>query len=319
MKVLIGFKEHKELFCAPAVQMLQNAGLEVITNNGEWASTEQFVLENISDVDAVVAGAEQYSRDTLERAAKLKAIARFGVGTDNIDLTWCREKNVGVSRIVNHNAVAEFAVSLILSAVKNLYAFERAGKAAAWDRFPMFELRNKTLGIVGFGQIGQRVAQLLAGFDMQMFTYDPFASVGAAHALNVSVCDTLEELLNRADIVTLHLPLTPKTEKMFDLALFREFKDGAFFINTARGGLVDEDALYTALTSGKLRGAALDVFNEEPLQKNNPLLALDNVLATPHAAALSFETNYNGSIVCAQSIIEMLNGEKPAYPVIWQE
>ena len=300
-------------FCEEARQMLLHAGFELRCNPGIRPTPDQ-LKEMVAGAYAIVAGTEKYTADVLEAADQLKVIIRFGVGTDNLDLAALREKGVQVGVITNYNAVAEFALTLILSAMKNLPRFDTAARDGKWSRFPMRELTGKTVGLVGFGRIGQRLAELLQGFGTEILAYDPYMNTKAAEERKVQPV-SMEELLARADIVSLHLPATAETHHLINAQTISRMKDGAYLINTARGSLVDEAALYDALVSGKLSGAALDVFEKEPVTADNPLFGLPNIVVAPHVSALSYETNYNGSLICAESIIRVLQGEAPLYPL----
>lgn len=300
-------------FCEEARQMLLDAGFELRCNPGIRPTPDQ-LKEMVAGAYAIVAGTEKYTADVLEAADQLKVIIRFGVGTDNLDLAALREKGVQVGVITNYNAVAEFALTLILSAMKNLPRFDTAARDGKWSRFPMRELTGKTIGLVGFGRIGQRLAELLHGFGTEILAYDPYMNTKAAKERKVQPV-SMEELLARADIVSLHLPATAETHHLVNAQTISKMKDGAWLINTARGSLVDETALYDALVSGKLSGAALDVFEKEPVTADNPLFSLPNIVVAPHVSALSYETNYNGSLICSASIIRVLKGEAPLYPL----
>lgn len=318
MKVIIPFKEHRELFCEEARELFYEAGFEVVSNDTQKDMNEDMLKEMIVDADAAVAGVEAYSSEVLSRAKKLRAIARFGVGTDNIDLSYCAEHGIGVARSVNHNSVAEFALTLMLAAMKNLIALDSAARRAEWSRFPMRELSEKNVLLLGFGRIGSRLARLIKAFDANLYVYDPQINVQLAEEMGVTVVHELDSALPIADVVSLHLPLTKDTYHLFNQETFGKMKKGAYFINTSRGPIVDEAALYDALCNGRLSGAGLDVFEEEPLTRKNKLIGLPNVTVTPHAAALSYETNYNGSLLCARQIINMCKGNPPTYPVVWR-
>jgi len=300
-------------FCDEARQMLLDAGFELRCNEGIRPTPEQ-LKEMVSGAYAIVAGTEKYTADVLEAADQLKVIIRFGVGTDNFDLTAMREKGIQIGVITNHNAVAEFSLTLMLSAIKNLPQYDAVTRAGRWSRFPMRELTGKTVGIVGFGRIGQRLAELLQGFGAEILAYDPSMNAKAAEARKVRPV-SMDELLEKSDVVSLHLPATEKTRHLIDRRTIAKMKNGAYLINTARGSLVDELALYDALVSGKLSGAAQDVFEKEPVTADNPLFSLINNVVTPHVSALSYETNYNGSLICAESIIRVYQGKKPLYPI----
>ena len=250
----------------------------------------------------------------LSVCKNLKVVTRFGVGTDNFDLETMRKMGVQVGVIANHNAVAEFALTLILSAMKNLPRYDTVVREGKWSRFPMRELSKKTVGIVGFGRIGKRLAELLAGFDVEILAYDPYMNEAAAAERKVTPV-SLDELLARSDVVSLHLPAMEQTYHMMNAETIGKMKDGAYLVNTSRGALVDEKALYDALVSGKITAAGLDVYEKEPVTADNPLFGLENNVLAPHVSALSFETNYNGGIICAESIVQVYNGGKPLYPL----
>ena len=314
-KVAFMTRHHGTLICQEARQMLLDAGFEIVSNDtGNILSFEdQKAL--IRDAYAIVAGTEQYPRQMLDGCENLKVVTRFGVGTDNFDLEAMKEMGIRVGVIANYNAVAEFALTLMLNVLKNQQNYDPAVRAGKWSRFPMRELTGKTVGLVGFGRIGRRLAELLSGFGVTLLAYDPYMNEAAAAQRNVKPV-SLEELLAQADIVSLHLPATQETRHIVCKETIHKMKDGAYLVNTARGALVDEAALYEALVSGKLSGAALDVYETEPVTADNPLFSLQNVALAPHVSALTYETNYNGGIICAQSIIDVANGGDPLYPVI---
>lgn len=312
--VALPFHSQARAFCQEARQMLLDAGFQLRCNESGKRPTPEDLKEMLSGAYAVVAGTEKYTADVLSAGEDLKAVIRFGVGTDNFDLAAMKEKGIAVGVIANYNSVAEFALTLILGMLKNLPRLDSAARKGQWARFPMWELGGKTVGLVGFGRIGRRLGELLKGFQANLLVYDPFLPGDVIRAQGAEPV-SLEELLGSSDIVSLHLPSTPQTRHLINRETLALMKDGAYLVNTARGALVDEQALYETLTSGKLAGAALDVFEQEPITADNPLFGLENAVFSPHCAALSLETNYNGSIICAQSIIQVYRGEKPLYPV----
>ena len=314
LKVALMTRHHSTLICQEARELLLNAGFEIISNDTGRILTRDEQKELIKDAYAIVAGTEKYDADMLSVCKNLKVVTRFGVGTDNFDLKAMKEMGVQVGVIANYNAVAEFALTLILASMKNLPRYDAVVREGKWSRFPMRELSQKTVGLVGFGRIGRRLAELLSGFNVQILAYDPFMNEAAAAERNVTAV-TLDELLRRSDVVSLHLPSTEETHHMINAETIAKMKDGAYLINTARGSLIDEKALYEALVSGKLTGAGLDVFEKEPVTPENPLFTLENDVLAPHVSALSYETNYNGGIICAQSIVQVHDGGKPLYPL----
>ena len=294
--------------------MLMDAGFELVCNETGDRLPREEQKAMIADAFAVIAGTEKYDEDMLSAAKNLKVVIRFGVGTDNFDLEAMRSRGIAVGVIANYNSVAEFALTLLLGMIKNLPKFDATVREGKWTRYPMRELSGKTVGIVGFGRIGRRLGQLLKGFDVNLMVHDPFMPADAISDFGATPA-TLEQLLQQSDVVSLHLPATPATHHMMNAETLGLMKPGAYLVNTSRGALIDEKALYDALVSGKLSGAALDVYETEPVVMGNPLFDLDNIVLAPHVSAMSFETNYNGGIICAQSIIYVLNGNKPVYPI----
>ena len=313
-KVALMTRHHATLICKEARDALTQAGFEIVSNDTGRILTVEEQKALIKDAYGIIAGTEKYDRDMLLGCSSLKVVTRFGVGTDNFDLATMKEMGLEVGVIANYNAVAEFALTHILALLKNLPRYDAAARSGAWSRFEMRELTGKTVGVVGFGRIGKRLCELLSGFGVTVLAYDPFMNEQAAAERKV-IPVTLDKLLESADIVSLHLPSTEETKHLINADTIAKMKDGAYLINTSRGALVDEAALLAALQSGKLSGAALDVFEKEPVTADNPLFALPNTVLSPHCSALTYETNYNGGIICAQSIINVLHGGKPLYPL----
>jgi len=312
--VALPFRHQASFVCDEAREMLREAGFELVCNQKGVRLPREEQKAMIEDAFAIIAGTESYDADMLSVCKNLKVIIRFGVGTDNFDLAALREMGVQVGVITNHNAVAEFALTLILAALKNLPRYDAVVREGKWTRFPMRELSGKTVGIVGFGRIGRRLAELLSGFGVELLAYDPYMNAEAAAERKVTPV-TLDELLARADVVSLHLPATKETHHLINAESIGKMKDGAYLVNTARGALVDEAALYDALASGKLNGAGQDVYESEPVTEGNPLFTLSNNVLAPHVSASTFETNYNGGIICAQSVIDVAQGGTPLYPL----
>lgn len=312
--VAFPFRHHSTLVSEDAKKMLVDAGFELVCNDTgrKLDRDEQKAL--IADAFAVIAGTEIYDDDMLAAAPNLKLVVRFGVGTDNFDLEAMKRRGIAVGVISNNNSVAEFAVALILGIMKNLHLFDNAVRQGQWSRFTMRELKAKTVGILGFGRIGKRLAELLSGFDVELVAYDPYMNEEDAKRLNVKPV-TLDELLSSSDVVSLHIPATPETYHLINRETIAKMKDGVYLINTSRGALIDEAALKEALEAGKVAGAALDVFEKEPVTKDLTLNSLDNILLAPHVAALSVETNYNAGMTCAESVIRVFNGGTPLYSV----
>lgn len=315
LKVAMPFRHHATHVCAEARRMLTDAGFELVCNDTGRVLDFDEQKAMIKDAYAVFAGTEKYNAAMLEGCDQLQVIIRFGVGTDNFDLNTMKKMGIAVGVIANYNSVAEFALMLILSSMKNLPQLDQAVRAGKWSRFPMHELSGKTVGLVGFGRIGRRLAELLQGFGVQILAYDPYMNEAEALKRNVTPV-RFETLLQDSDIVSLHLPSNEETYHIMNEQSFALMKQDSYLINTSRGALVDEAALKRALESGKLRAAGLDVYEKEPItSSDNPLFALDNITLTPHTAAISYETNYNGGLICAQSVLNVYKGKKPVYPL----
>lgn len=313
--VALPFKSQAKLFTEEARKLLEAEGFEIVANTTGKPIATEALKDMIRDAYAVVAGVEPYDRDVLDAARALKVIVRFGVGVDNFDLNAMKERNIRAGVITNYNAVAEYTLSLILSLIKNVPAYDAGVHAGNWPRYRMRELGGMTVGLLGFGRIGRRLAELLSGFGVKILAYDPYMDASEAAKRNVEPA-SMEEVLAQADVISLHLPHTDETAGLICDKTIALMKQGAYIINTSRGQIVDEGALYRALSSGRLSGAALDVHCSEPIQPDDPLLQLPNVIHSPHCAALSEETNINGSMICARSILSVMNGGDVEYPVI---
>lgn len=310
--VAMPFRHHASHVCAEARKMLTDAGFSLVCNNTGEKLTPEEQHRMIREAYAVIAGTERYDDAMLEGCDNLRVIMRFGVGTDNFDLEAMKRRGIAVGVIANYNAVAEFTLTLMLSALKSYPRLDREVRAGGWGRFPMRELTGKTVGLVGFGRIGRRLAELLGGFGVTLLVYDPYVDAETVRQHGGEKV-ALEVLLGRSDVVSLHLPSTPETHRLMNAERFALMKDGAYLVNTARGALVDEAALVAALQSGKLAGAGLDVYETEPVTPDNPLFSLANTALAPHCSAITYETNYNGGLICAESILRVRNGGKPVY------
>lgn len=299
-------------YCAAAKALLEENGVEVIENPYGRPMTREELLAAVGDIDGVVVGVDTWNEEIFSHAPKLKAMARFGVGVDNIDLAAAKTHGIQVTNAkgMNSNPVAELTVGLILSTLRNVPAFNASIREGKWDRFMGRDLAGMTVGLLGFGDIAQRVAKKLSGFDVSICAYDLYPNLEKAKELNVEMV-SMEEVLRRADVVCMHLPSLPSTHHIMDARTFGMMKDGSYFINTARGALVDETALAQALRSGKLTAAAIDVFDQEPVRRDNPLFALPNLFATPHTAAETYDTYHNVGLATARQLLDVFAGKKP--------
>ncbi len=276
----------------------------------DW-SDEQ-LAERIGEYDGIVIrSATKLTAELLARAVKLKAVGRAGVGVDNVDVVAATARGIIVANAPESNVVtaAEHTMALLLALARNVpqaYASLLAGK---WDRskYSGVELYEKTLGVVGFGRIGQLVAQRARGFGMRVLAFDPFVSAERYRELGVEKADGVEDIYAQADFITIHLPKTPETEGFIDAAAFAQMRDGVRVLNVARGGLIDEDALKDALDSGKAAGAAIDVFASEPMTEH-PLFAYPNVVVTPHLGASTAEATDRAGYQSAEQVVAALTG-----------
>lgn len=261
--------------------------------------------------DVIICGVEPITTEVLRSSDKLCMVMKHGVGVDNIDLNAATARGVIVANVpeANSEAVADLTIAMMLMLLRSLYEAVRSTKAGGWNRYIGHELGKITVGVVGTGKIGTEVIKRLQGFGTKILAYD--IAPNPALMSQYRVCYvTLEELLEQSDIVTLHVPLTEQTKGMIGASELKRMKKTAYLINTSRGGIIDEVALYTALKSRQIAGAALDVFSTEP-PGASPLLQLDNVLPTPHIGAYTIEAMERIDRICAETIIAVFRGECP--------
>lgn len=272
----------------------------------------QELVEIIGEYDALlVRSGTQVTADVIKAGKKLKVIGRAGVGVDNIDVDKATEGGILVINAPEGNTIsaAEHTMALMLALARNVSRASASVRENLWQRgkFLGVELYKKNLGIIGLGRIGSEVAKRARAFGMHILAYDPYISTEQVEKLGITSA-TLEEIFEQADFITLHVPKTSSTRHMIGAAELAKMKDGVRIINCARGGLIDEKSLHSAILSGKVAGAALDVFEEEP-PKDNPLLKLDQVIGTPHLGASTQEAQINVAIQVAEQITHVLKGE----------
>lgn len=309
MKVLItprGFVKYG----MAEVEWMTSKGITVHLNDtGKQYTPEQF-LALAQDADAIIVGVDLIDAAFMEACPQLKVICKFGVGTDNIDLDAAQKKHIFVGKTLGSNsrAVAEHVISLLFADAKNTWQTISEVKAHEWNKPTGLEIYGKTLGIVGFGAIGKYLAQYARGLGMHVQAYDTFEiSADVAAEYGVSVV-TLDEILSTSDYVSLHVPLLDSTRHMISTAQLKQMKDSACLINTARGGIVDEEALYTALLDQQIRSACFDVFSVEPPLPTEKLLGLDNFLLTPHVASRTVESEQRTCQISTAVVVEQLLG-----------
>jgi D-3-phosphoglycerate dehydrogenase len=274
--------------------------------------TPDALVSIIPQYDAlIVRSSTKVTRQVLEAGTNLKVVGRAGVGVDNIDVEAATERGVIVINAPEGNTIsaAEHTIAMMTSLARNIPGAAASMKAGEWQRnkFMGVELYKKTLGVIGIGRIGSEVIKRTKAMDMHILAYDPYIAAERAEKLGVTLT-SLEEIYRKADFITLHTPLTKATKYMIGEKELAKMKDGVRIINCARGGLIDELALTEALTSGKVAGAALDVFEEEPVTCN-PLCAFPNVIVTPHLAASTTEAQVNVAVQVAEQVVSVLMGD----------
>jgi D-3-phosphoglycerate dehydrogenase len=294
----------------------EKVGKVVYNTTGKPLSAEQLV-EMLPGVDGYIAGLDDISAEVLNSTANLKVVSRYGVGVNNVDLDAAKANRVVVTNTPGANAksVAELTVALILNLMRPVIPANAQTKAGEWPRFKGKSLEGKTVGLIGLGAIGKETARRLAGFDCKILAYDIFPDPAFSEEYKITYVQ-LEELLSYSDIVSLHVPGIAETYDMVNDDFLGQMKQGAILVNTARGELVDEQALVRALESGKLKAAALDVFKEEPPGEENPLLAFDQVIATPHMGAHSDSATNAMGWISTKDCLAVLQGKEPKYRIV---
>ncbi|MBN2044601.1 MAG: phosphoglycerate dehydrogenase [Anaerolineales bacterium] len=290
---------------------------EVIYNpTGKPLSGSQ-LIDRLHGVDGFIAGLDQISADVIQSAKSLKVISRYGVGFNNVDLDAAKANQVVVTNTPGANAksVAELAVGLILNLLRPIIPANAQTKSGEWPRFKGVSLEGKTVGLLGLGAIGKETARRLAGFDCKLLAFEIFKDEEFAAKYGISFLP-LEEILPQADVISLHLPGNAETTHMVNDEFLGKMKAGAVLVNTARGELIDEAALVRALESGHLKGAGLDAFRQEPPGAENPLLAFDQVIATPHMGAHSDSSTNAMGWISTRDCLAVLLGEEPKYRVV---
>lgn len=265
-------------------------------------------------VDAIMVRQGKINADVINASPALKVIVKHGVGVDNVDIAAASARNVPVLRSMGSNAlaVAEHTISLALALLKQLGPLDHAIKAGGWPK-PSFigrDIAGSAIGLIGFGSIGRETGRLAKALGMRVIVFDPM-SPQAVQQSGFTVAADLDELLTTCDIVSLHCPLTNETRKLIDAGRLSQMKPNALLINTARGGIIDEQALYDALRENRLGGAALDSFDTEPPPADSPLWTLDNLIVTPHIAGVTQGSAIQMAETAANHIISVLNGNPP--------
>ena len=271
--------------------------------------TKEELRQSIKEYDAlVIRSATKVTEDIIEAADRLKVIARAGIGLDNVDIAAASKRGIVVMNTPEGNVIttAEHAIAMLLALSRNIPQATASIREGKWEkkRFRGKEVFNKTLGIIGVGRIGRVVVDRAKGLKMNVIAYDPYISRQSIEKMGIEAV-SLDDLYARADYITVHTPMTQETRNIINAGAFQKMKKGVFVINCARGGIVDEEALFDAIQAGIVAGAALDVFVKEP-PKDNPLLTLDRVIATPHLGASTDEAQENVALAVADQVIDYL-------------
>ena len=271
------------------------------------------LIGKIGQADAWIVGSYPIQAALLENAQRLQIIAKHGVGIDNIDVRAATKRGilVAIAPGSNDQAVADLTIGLLLSLVRSIPQADASVKSGRWERFQGFGLTGKTIGIIGLGHIGLNVAKRTKGFDMEILGCDPYWPEERAREIGIVRAD-FETLIGKSDVITLHVPLTPETEELIGEHQIALMKKGVWIVNTSRGKIIDEKAMYQALVSGKVAGYATDVFEMEP-PEGNPLLDLTNVVATPHIGSYTKDALRMLGDSVVDTILKLFHGEKSEF------
>lgn len=310
MKVLITPKSYKN-YQAQTYPLLEDMGLEIIENRTGRTLTEDEIIKLAhTDVVGIIVGVDMLSERVLKNCHHLRAISKYGVGLDNIDLVAAEKLNIKVKNAAGSNniSVAELTLALMFEAARRVSAMSASVKSGSWERTMGMELTGKTIGLIGGGQIGKEVAKRAKGLSMNATIFDPyFKDFAFLKKYQINLCESLPETLRFSDIVSLHLPLTDNTKRIINSRTLGMMKSSAILLNTSRGELIDEEALFAALSGKVIAFAAQDVFSAEPPSPGEKLLTLDNFLLTPHAGAYTAEAIERMALYSTHNLIELLN------------
>jgi len=310
MKILITPRSFASISDKP-IKMLTARGYEIQRNNTDRPYKKEEMLNLIRDIDGIIIGIDELSAEIIERADKLKVISKYGTGLDNIDINMATKKKIIVTNTpqANVDAVADLVFGLILGLARRVPEADQKTKSGKLEKIIGKSVWEKTLGVIGLGKIGKQVVKRARGFQMNILGFDLIKDKKFALRYSIKYV-SFEKLLQKSDYITIHLPLNDATHHLIDDKELEKIKKDAFLINTSRGGIVNEQALYKALRNNQLKGAALDVYSNEP-PVESPLKELDNVIMTPHIGAYTEEAIENMGMQAAQNLIDVLEGRKP--------
>jgi len=310
MKILVTPRSFVSASDKP-MKLLTEKGYEIQSNDTGRPYKKEEMLNLVSDIDGIIIGIDELSAEIIEKANKLKVISKYGTGLDNIDINMATKKKITVTNTpaANVDAVADLTFGFILSLARRIPEADRKTKNGEWEKIIGKSVWEKTLGIIGLGKIGRQIVRRAQGFKMNILVYDIVKDEKFAQNYDIKYVN-LKEILHKSDYITIHIPLNDATRHMIDHKELELVKEDAFLINTSRGGIINEEALYNALKDKKLRGAALDVYVNEPPGKSL-LMELDNIIMTPHIGAYTEEAIENMGIQAAQNLIDVLEGREP--------
>lgn len=307
------------------VQPIHERGVQVFDDRFEVRVASDpsvaTVIKEIQGVEGVVVRTAPFTREIIEAAKALKVIGRHGVGVDNVDVKAATEKGIFVVNTPDANAtsVVEHTLTVIGALAKHVVVRDKATRMGDWEirnNYKAIDLDGKTLGLVGLGKIGSLVAKRAAvAYNMKVIAFDPYVTPEKAREMGVTIVAAIDDVFKQADVVSLHTPLTPETRGFVNAARLRLMKPSAFLVNFSRGEVVDEKSLYEALKKGVIAGAALDVYDPEPPLKDNPLYSLENVILSPHSAALTQECVIRMATGAAEGVVDVLSGKRPRFVV----
>ena len=309
MKILITPRSFGKYEDEPR-EKLRKAGFEIIENETGGILTKEQMIEQCKDVDAIIVGVDPLDKDVLESANCLKVISKYGVGVDNIDVDYAASKGIEVTitRGANSAAVADYAFALLLGCARRLVEIDQGCREGDWSKKVSLDVYGKKIGILGLGAIGRGVAERAHGFGMEIYGYDVYRDDAYLEKNQIHFSD-IDTICRECDFISLHLPYTAETHHLIGVDRLQMMKKTAILVNTARGGLVDEAALFEALTNGEISGAGLDVFEHEPA-KDSPLLKLDHVIAGSHCSASSRGAVSAMSMMAVDNVLSILNGKE---------
>lgn len=290
------------------IEDMRSKGLEVHYNDTGNAYTHEEFLRYAEDADGIIVGVDTIDKALIDACPNLKVICKFGVGTDNIDTGYAAEKAIFVGRTLgsNTNAVAEHVMALMYSEAKNVYPTVKEVKEFKWQKPTGREISGKTLGIIGFGAIGQQLARHARGIGMSVLAYDAFEIDQEISEETGAEISTFENILKRSDYLSLHVPLTKTTKDLISKDELKKMKPATCLINTSRGGIVNETDLLDALKNGEIRSSCFDVYSEEPPRKEDELVKQENFMLTPHTAARTIESERRTCELSASVILKRL-------------